>query len=106
MADRVAALVSTHTAALSSLCCLSYTIRDAIFTFAQKLTQVSLIYHTEPTTKKWKTEKLKSKKRVCSEVSVNSPQGIRGVCAEAEKDGVCATRTVADDVQDSDWTES
>jgi len=27
----------------------------------------------EPTTKKWKTEKLKSKKRICSEVSVNSP---------------------------------
>jgi len=60
----------------------------------------------EPTTKKLKAEKLKSKKRVCSEVSVNSPQGIRGVCAEAEKEGVCATRTVADDVQDSDWTES
>jgi len=75
----------------------------SIFTCTQKLTQVSLIYHTEPTTKKWKTEKLKSKKRVCSEVSVNSPQGIHGVCAEEEKEG---TRTVADDVQDSDWTES
>ena len=38
-------------------------IRDAILTCAQKLTCVSLIYHTEPTTKKWKTEKkLKSKK--------------------------------------------
>ena len=29
------------------------TIRDAILTGAQKLTQVSLIYRTEPTTKKW-----------------------------------------------------
>ena len=26
----------------------------------------------KPTTKKWKTEKLKSKKRICSQVSVNS----------------------------------
>jgi len=25
----------------------------------------------EPTTKKWKTEKLKNEKRICSEVSVN-----------------------------------
>ena len=49
------------------------TIRYAILTCAQKLTWVSLIYRTEPTTKKWKTEKLKSKKRICSEVSVNSP---------------------------------
>jgi len=34
------------------------TIRDAILTFAQTLTRVSLIYRTEPTTKMWKTEKL------------------------------------------------
>ena len=45
---------------------------DAILTCSQKLTWVSLIYSTEPTTKKWKTEKLKRKKLVCSEVSVNS----------------------------------
>jgi len=38
------------------------TIRDAILTCAQKPTWVSLIYRTETTTKKWKTEKLKSKK--------------------------------------------
>jgi len=38
------------------------TIRDAVLTYAQKLTRVSLIYRTEPTTKKWTTEKLKSKK--------------------------------------------
>jgi len=36
-------------------------------------TRISLIYRTEPTTKKWKTEKVKSKKRICSEVSINSP---------------------------------
>jgi len=38
---------------------------------AQKLT---LIYRTEPTTKKWRKEELKSKDRICSEVSVNSPE--------------------------------
>ena len=37
-------------------------IRDAILTCAQKLTRVSLIYRTKPTTKKWKTEKVKIKK--------------------------------------------
>ena len=49
-----------------------YTIRDAILTCARKPTWVSLIYRMEPTTKKCKTEKLKSKKRICSEVTVNS----------------------------------
>jgi len=39
------------------------TIRDAILMCARKPTWVSLIYHTEPTTKKCKTEKLKSKDR-------------------------------------------
>ena len=29
----------------------------------------SLLYCTEPTAKKWKTEKLRSKRRICSEVS-------------------------------------
>ena len=38
------------------------TIRDAILTCAQKPTRVSLVYRTELTTKKLKTEKLKSKK--------------------------------------------
>ena len=42
-------------------------------TCARKLTWVSLVYRTEPTTKKCKTEKKrKSKKRICSEVTVNS----------------------------------
>ena len=40
------------------------TIRDAILTCARKPTRVSLIYRTEPTTKKCKTEKLKSKNDV------------------------------------------
>jgi len=35
------------------------TIRDAILTCAQKLTRVSLIYRTEPTTKKWKQRNTK-----------------------------------------------
>ena len=45
-------------------------IRDAILTCAQKPTWVSLIYHTEPTTKK--LEKLESRKQICSEITVNS----------------------------------
>ena len=53
------------------------TIRDAILTCARKPTWVSLIYLTEPTTKKWKTEKLKRKKRICSGVSVNSAGNAR-----------------------------
>jgi len=52
---------------------------------AQKLTQGSLIYRTEPTTKKWKKE-LISKKRVCSEVWV-IVRGICGVSPEEEKEG-------------------
>ena len=44
-----------------------------------------LIYCTEPTTKKWKTKKVK--KRTCSEVSGNSPRGIRGVSSDEEKEG-------------------
>ena len=39
------------------------TIRDAILTCARKPTWVSLIYCTEATTKKYKTENLKSKER-------------------------------------------
>ena len=50
------------------------TRRETILTCTQKPTQLSLIYHTEPRTKQWKREKLKSKKRICSEASViNSP---------------------------------
>jgi len=50
------------------------TIRDAILTCDRKPTWVSLIYRTETTTKSGKQKKLKStKKRIRSEVSVNSP---------------------------------
>jgi len=41
--------------------CIRYDTRDATLTCARKPTRVSLIYRTEPTTKKCKTEKLKSK---------------------------------------------
>jgi len=48
------------------------TIRDAILTCAQKLTsQLNLPYGTN--NKKVENRKLKTKKRICSEVSVNSP---------------------------------
>jgi len=47
--------------------------RDAILTCNQKLTWISLICHTEPTTKKWKNRKTKMLKRICSEVLVDSP---------------------------------
>jgi len=41
---------------------VSDTTRYAISTCARKPTRVRLIYRTEPTTKKWKTENLKSRK--------------------------------------------
>jgi len=40
------------------------TIRDAILTYARKPTWVSLIYCTEPTTKKCKNRKTKSRKQI------------------------------------------
>ena len=43
-----------------------------MLTCTRKPTQISLIYRTEPTTKTCKTEKLKSNKRICSEVPVHS----------------------------------
>ena len=57
------------------------------FNVRSKADKSHLIYRTEPATKKWKTEKnWKLKKRICSEVSVNSP-GIRGVSPEEENEG-------------------
>jgi len=47
------------------------TIRDAILTCARKPSWVSLIYRTEPTTKKCKNRKTKSRKQICSEITVN-----------------------------------
>ena len=50
------------------------TIRDAILTCNQNPDMIQLnLYRTEPTTKSGKAEKLKGKKRLWSEVSVNSP---------------------------------
>ena len=49
------------------------TIRDAILTCARKPTWISLIYRTQPTTKKCKNRKTKSTKQICSEITVNSP---------------------------------
>ena len=48
-------------------------IRDAILMSARKPTRVSLIYHMESTTKKYKRKKLKSTLQICSEVTVNIP---------------------------------
>jgi len=41
--------------------------------------------HGNDNSKQWKNRK--SKKRICSEVSVNSPQGIHVVSPEEEKKG-------------------
>ena len=57
----------------------------------RELDLVSLIYRMEPKTKKWKTEKLKSKKRICSEVSINSPRGIRGHCPHSPSAPCCCS---------------
>ena len=41
-------------------CSVHNIIRDAVLMCAPKLTLVSLVYHPEPATKKWKEEKVKS----------------------------------------------
>jgi len=94
---QIASVTLHGDAAFSAICLFAFvsvseqnklrydTIRDAILTCAQKLTWVpSLIYRTEPTTKKCKAEKLKSKKkRICLKISINSPR----VSPEEEKEG-------------------
>jgi len=60
-------------------------IRDAILTCAQKLTLVSLIYCTEPKTKKCEKE-LKSKNGYAQKYRY-TVRGIRGVSPEEEKVG-------------------
>jgi len=68
-------LIYWATLALSDVCQrIRYnTIRYAIITCNQKVT-VSLIYRTEPTTKKWTNrKKWKVKNRYAQQVSVNSP---------------------------------
>ena len=55
---------------------------------AQKLTKVSLIYHTEPTTKKWKTEKLKSKKTdMLRSIGKQFGESVESRSPEEEKEG-------------------
>ena len=67
-------MLSTAAQLLEQVVCTRYdTIRDAILTCARKPTWVSLIYRTEPTTKKSKNRKTKSRKQICSEITVNSP---------------------------------
>jgi len=39
-----------------------------------------------------KQKKIKSKKKICWEVSVNNPGGIRGVSQEEEKEGYVVLR--------------
>ena len=64
--------------------CTYYTmIRDAILTCARKPTRVISIYRTKTTTKKCKNRK--SKKRICSEVTVKV-WGIHVVSHEEEKE--------------------
>jgi len=64
-------------------------IRDAILMCARKPTRVSLIYSTEPTTKKCKDRKTKSRKQICSEITVNS---LGNPCSESgrRKRKVCS----------------
>jgi len=60
------------------------TTRDAVLTCAQKLIRVSLINRTEPTTKQWKTEKVKNG---YAQKYRQAVVGIRGVSPEEEKEG-------------------
>ena len=50
-------------------------------------TRVSLIYRTESTTKNWKTENLKSKKKRYAQKYRHTVRGIRGVSPGEEKEG-------------------
>ena len=62
-------------------------MQDAILTCAHKLIRVSLIYHTEPTTKKWKTEKNKKQKNRYAQVYRYTVHGICRISSEEEKEG-------------------
>jgi len=52
---------------------------DAILTSAQKLTQVSLIYRTEPETKKWKQETEKKKTDMLRSIGKQSGESVESV---------------------------
>ena len=62
------------------------TIRDAISTCAQKLTKVSLVYCMEPTTKKWKKEKLKTD--MLRSIGKNSEESAESVLKKKRKAAV------------------
>ena len=65
------------------------TIRDAISTCARKPTWVSLIYRTEPITKKCKNrKKTKSREHICSEITVNSPGNPRSKYLSRRQEGL------------------
>ena len=64
------------------------TIRDVILTCARKPTWVSLIYRTEPTTKKCKNRKTKSRKQTCSEITVNSSGNLCSEYLRRRKEGL------------------
>jgi len=64
-------------------------IRDAILTYSQKLTRVSLIYRKELTTKRWKTEKLKSKTRSIGKQSGESVESVLKKKREAAAGKIC-----------------
>ena len=69
--------------------CIRYdTIRDAILTCARNPTWVSLIYRTQPTTKKCKNRKTKSRKQICSEITVNSPENPRSEYLRRRNEGL------------------
>jgi len=61
------------------------------FNVHSKADMSQLIYHMEQTTKKWKTQRLKSRKKlICSEVSVNTTVwGNHVISPEEEKEGYC-----------------
>jgi len=61
------------------------TMPDATLTCGQKLTRVSLICRTEPTTEKWKTEKLKTD--VLRSIGKQSAGNPWRVSPEEEKEG-------------------
>jgi len=57
--------------------------RDAILTCSQTLTRVSFIYHTEPTTKKWKTEIVKT--AMLRSIAKQSGESVESVLKKKKK---------------------
>jgi len=57
--------------------------RDAILTCSQTLTRVSFIHHTEPTTKKWKTEIVKT--AMLRSIAKQSGESVESVLKKKKK---------------------